>query len=92
MNSKKWMLMDANGDLRVNIADSWKIYGKISGRFSNFLPQPNYRIFNLTDWNTIKNSLLDTRGTYPGSQTILINSPVNNATSNFYLIRTGYTQ
>ena len=92
MNSKKWMLMDANGDSKVNIADSWKIYGKISGRFSNFSPQPNYRIFNLTDWNTIKNSLLDTRGTYPGTQTILINSPVNNATSNFYLIRTGYTQ
>jgi len=90
MNSKLYYLEDINEDGRVTVSDSYLIYGKISGRFSSW-PSPDYRIFTPIEWNVIKVSSPNLKLTYPGVQSMLISSPVNGGSTNFYLIRTGFT-
>lgn len=91
VSSKKYYINDVNNDARINVADAWYIYGKIGSRFTNWGTLPNYRIFNATQWNTIKVNTSDLRLTYPGVQTMTITSPVSGGTTNFYLLRTGYS-
>ena len=91
VSSKKYYINDVNNDGRVNVADSWYIYGRIGSRFTNWGALPNYRIFNTTQWNTIKVNKSDLRLTYPGVQTMTITSPVSGGNTNFYLLRTGYS-
>jgi hypothetical protein len=90
MNSKLYYLEDINEDGRVTVSDSYLIYGKISGRFSSW-PSPDYRIFTPIEWNVIKVSSPNLKLTYPGVQSMLVSSPVNGGSTNFYLIRTGFT-
>lgn len=90
--SRKYYINDVNNDSRINVADSWYIYGKIGSIFSNWGSSlPNYRLFNTTQWNAIKTSTADLRVTYPGTQTMTITSPISGGTTNFYLLRTGYS-
>ena len=92
VNAKKYYMADVNNDSNFTVSDSYYIYGMKSGRFVNWKNAvPKYRLFTPTQWNVIKTSNLDLRATYPGVQSIILNSPVNNATSNFYLLRTGFT-
>lgn len=92
VSSKKYYINDVNNDARINVADAWYIYGKIGSRFTSWSGTlPNYRIFNTTQWNTIKTNTSDLRLTYPGVQTMTITSPVSGGTTNFYLLRTGYS-
>ena len=91
INSKKYYLHDVNNDNRINVADSYYIYGKMSGRFTNWANSlPNYRIFTSSQWATINVGVTDLRSTYPGVQTYTITSPVSGGTANFYIMRTGY--
>jgi hypothetical protein len=90
MNSKLYYLMDINGDGRITVSDSYNIYGKMSGRFPIWATSPNYRIFTTAQWNVIKLGTTDLRPTYPGVQSMTI-TPVNGGSTNFYLIRTGFT-
>lgn len=90
MNSKLYYLMDINGDGRITVSDSYNIYGKMSGRFPIWATSPNYRIFTPAQWNVIKLGTTDLRPTYPGVQSMTI-TPVNGGSTNFYLIRTGFT-
>jgi hypothetical protein len=90
MNSKLYYLMDINGDGRITVSDSYNIYGKMSGRFPIWSTSPNYRIFTPTQWDVIKLGTTDLRPTYPGVQSMTI-TPVNGGSTNFYLIRTGFT-
>ena len=91
INSKKYYINDVNNDGRINVADSWYIYGRIGNRFNNWVPTlPDYRIFNLTQWNAIKVATNDLRSVYPGVQSMTISSPVSGGSTNFYLLRTGY--
>jgi hypothetical protein len=90
ITSKKYYINDVNNDGRINVADSWYIYGKIGNRFNNWVSTlPDYRIFNLTQWNAIKIATNDLRSVYPGVQSMTI-SPVSGGSTNFYLLRTGY--
>jgi hypothetical protein len=92
VTSKKYYINDVNNDNRINVADSWYVYGRIGSIFSNWSGSlPNYRIFNTSQWNTIKVSTSDLRSTYPGVQTMTITSPVSGGNTNFYLLRTGYS-
>jgi hypothetical protein len=61
----------------------------MSGVFSSWV-SPNYRIFNSTQWAVINSGTTDLRLTYPGVQSMTI-TPVNGGSTNFYLIRTGFT-
>ncbi len=90
LNSKLYYQMDINDDNRVNVADSWSIWGKISGLFPTWPSSPSYRIFNQTEWNVIKVGTTNLKSIYPGTQSMII-TPVNGGTTNFYLIRTGFT-
>jgi hypothetical protein len=89
MNSKLWYQMDINGDGRITVSDSYNIYGRMSNVFSYWV-SPNYRIFNSTQWSTINAGTTDLRLVYPGVQSMVI-TPVNGGSTNFYLIRTGFT-
>ena len=88
--SKLFYTMDVNQDGKFNVVDSYIIYGKISGRFVNWLNSyPNYRIFTAAQWGSINTGTTDLRVSTPGVQSITISAPTNGGTTNFYLIRTG---
>lgn len=92
VNSKKYYLWDVNNDSRINISDIYYMNGVISGRFSNWVnPLPKYRIFSTSEFNIINSSSNDLRSAYPGSQSVIINSPVNAGTTNYYILRTGFS-
>lgn len=91
--SKLYYAMDVNQDSRFNITDSYCIFGKISGRFPNWINSyPSYRIFTPAQWTTINSGTSDLRSSIPGVQSMIISSPTRGGFTNFYLIRTGYTQ
>jgi len=81
---------DVNNDGRINISDSYYIFMKKSGRFSSWgVSLPNSRIFTPSQYSILNSSTSDLRNSYPGVQTVTINSPINGGNSNFYLITTG---
>jgi uncharacterized membrane protein len=90
LNSKLYYLMDINNDSRVNVADTWNIYGKMSGLFPSWSNSPNYRIFNQTQWNVIKIGSTNLKLSYPGVQSMTV-TPTNGGSTTFYLLRTGFT-
>ena len=90
LNTKLYYLQDINMDGKVTVSDSYNIFGKMSGRFPNFPSSPNYRIFTPAQWNAIKTGTTDVRLANPGVQSMII-TPVNGGTTNFYLIRTGFS-
>jgi hypothetical protein len=92
VNAKKYYLWDVNNDSRINITDIYYMNGMISGRFTNWInPLPRYRIFTTAEFNIINSNSNDLRSTYPGSQSVIINSPVNGGSTNYYLLRTGFS-
>jgi hypothetical protein len=88
-SSKDYYRLNTNGNSILTIADVYEVYQKTYN-----IPWgagvPTYRLFNQTEWNVINSSNNDLRTTYPGVQSLTIQSPTNNGTSNIYLIRTGY--
>jgi hypothetical protein len=83
---------DVNNDGRINISDAYTIFMRKIGRFTlwnNMLP--NTRLLTAAQYNIINTSTTDLRATYPGVQSITINSPVNGGSSNYYIINTGYS-
>jgi hypothetical protein len=92
INAKKYYLQDVNNDSKITVSDSYYIYGMISGRFFNWLgTTPKYRLFTTAEWNIIKISNLNLKATYPGVQSYTISSPINGGSTDFRLIRTGFT-
>lgn len=89
-NSLDYYKYDVNNDGRINISDSYYIFMRNLGRFNSWGSNlPNIRIFTPSQYSIINNSTQDLRSTYPGLQSVTINSPVNGGISNFYLITTG---
>ena len=82
---------DANGDNRFTVSDTYTILAKKSGLISSFTPTPLSRIFTTTDWTTINPSTLNLKTTYPGVQSITINTPTSGGSSNYYISRLGNT-
>ena len=83
---------DVNNDGRINISDAYHIFMKRIGRLPTWNDLlPNTRLFTSAQYNIINTSTTDLRITYPGVQSITINSPVNGGSSNYYLINTGYS-
>ena len=92
VNAKKYYLQDVNNDSKITVSDSYYIYGMISEKFFNWInPVPRYRLFTTAEWNIIKTSNLNLKATYPGVQSYTISSPVNGGSTDFRLIRTGFT-
>jgi hypothetical protein len=88
-SSKDFYRLNTNGNNILTISDVYEVYQKTYN-----VPWETgvatYRLFNQTEWNVINSSYGDLRTTYPGVQGLTIQSPINNGTSNIYLIRTGY--
>ena len=82
--------MNSNGNSNLTITDIYLIFKKING---NQWPTgiPNYRIFTQSEWSNINSSSANFLSTYSGVQTMTISSPVAGGNTNFYLIRTGYS-
>jgi len=82
--------MNSNGNSNLTITDIYLIFKKING---NQWPTgiPNYRIFTQSEWSNINSSSTNLLSTYSGVQTMIISSPVTGGNTNFYLIRTGYS-
>lgn len=90
-NSKDYYRLDVNNDNNLSITDIYLIYMKILGR-SWKVSVPNYRIFTVTEWNSISTSTSNLKSTYAGTQTINVISLTNKGSTNYYLVRTGYVQ
>jgi len=81
---------DVNNDNRITISDSYYIFMKKLGRFSSWGNSiPNSRLFIPSQYSILNSSTVDLRNSYPGVQSVTINSPINGGSSNFYLIVTG---
>jgi hypothetical protein len=92
INSKKYYLGDVNNDGRINVADSYYIYARMNGKFTSWTnPLPVYRLFTSSEWTVINLGTSDYRVSYPGTQIKTITSPVNGSSTNFYLLRTGFS-
>jgi hypothetical protein len=87
-NSKTYYQYDVNGANGFTVADLSSLYAKSSGIFSTL--NPDYRLFNATDWNTIKISTTNLKSTIPGTQNMIIYPASNGGSSNYYCIKTGY--
>lgn len=89
-STKLYYLLDVNRDGIFSVSDSYLIYGRISGSFSDWLfGYPKYRIFSPTQWNLINNGSQDMRNTVPGVQNMIIQNPTRGGVTNFHLLRTG---
>jgi hypothetical protein len=75
---------DINNDNTFTVSD---LYLQVSKKKWKV---PTARYFTLTNINTIKTSVINLRATIPGVNISTIDNPVQNGTTNFYLIRTGY--
>jgi hypothetical protein len=83
---------DVNNDGRVNISDAYYIFMKKIGRLSTWNSSLyNTLLFTSAQYSVINSSITDLRVTYPGVQSITINSPVSGGSSNYYLVNTGYS-
>ena len=82
--------MNSNGNSNLTIADIYLIFKKING---NQWPSgiPNYRIFTQSEWSNINSSNANLLSIYLGAQTMTISSPIAGESTNFYLIRTGFS-
>ena len=88
-SSKDYYRLNTNGNSILTITDVYEVYQKTYNiPWNNGVP--TYRLFNQSEWSIINSSTADLRTTYPGLQSLTIQSPTNNGTSNIYLIRTGY--
>ena len=88
-SSKDYYRLNTNGNNILTITDVYEVYQKTYSIPWN-AGVPSYRLFTQSEWNIINSSNTDLRTTYPGLQSLTMQSPINNGTSNIYLIRTGY--
>jgi len=90
-NGINYKVLDLNNNGRINVADMWYLFGRKSGRFSTW-PSPIYdvRYYTVSDFNSIRNSSTNVNSSFSGQSQIIINTPTNNGSTNFYLIPPGY--
>jgi hypothetical protein len=83
---------DVNNDGNITVSDEYYIFMKKVNRFTNWGSSlPSVRLFTTSQFSIINTSTTDLRLTYPGLQTITINSPISGGSANYYLINTGYS-
>ena len=82
--------MDVNNDDNLSITDIYLIYMKLIGRPWR-TGVPNYRLFTPSEWSTITSSSSNLKSIYSGQQTYTVTGLINKGSSNYYLVRTGYS-
>jgi hypothetical protein len=89
-NGLAFHMFDVNDDGSVSIADKYYIAARKAGIFSNWRTAPDVRIYTPTEYNAIKNSTTNVRGTYPGVSTYTTSSLTSGGSLSLYLIAPGY--
>jgi hypothetical protein len=91
ISSREFYRMDVNDDGKFTVSDGYLIFGKVSGSKSSLSFSPSVRLFNSTEWTTIKNSSTNLKSSLPGLQTITITNPQRGGTTNFYILTNGFS-
>lgn len=92
LKSRDYFRFDVNNDGRITISDTYSIFARKNGLMNSFAAAPpDSRIFTSTQWSTINASTSNLKTTFPGVQTITINTPVSGGVSSFYITRLGYS-
>jgi hypothetical protein len=91
LNGIHYYMYDLNGDSRVTVSDAFQMAGRKVGLFSNWTSTFKSRIFTTPQYNSIKATTLNVKGSYPGITTVTITNPTSGGTNNFYLISPGYS-
>ena len=91
LNGIHYYMYDLNGDSRVTVSDAFQMAGRKVGLFSNWTSTFKSRIFTPSQYNSIKATTLNVKGSYPGITTVTITNPTSGGTNNFYLISPGYS-
>ena len=91
LNGMHYYMYDLNGDSRVTVSDAFQMAGRKVGLFSNWTSTFKTRIFTTSQYNSIKATTLNVKGSYPGITTVTITNPTSGGTNNFYLISPGYS-
>jgi len=92
LTSLDYYRYDVNNANNITVSDIYSVFMKRNGVMPSYSGTlPVLRIFTPTEFNTLKNSSTDLRSTYPGVQSITINSPTSGGTSNYYITRLGYS-
>jgi hypothetical protein len=90
-NSKDYYRMDVNGNSILSITDVYLIFSKANSNLVNWpSPVPVYRLFTSSQWTPINAGTNNQVSTFPGLQSLTLDGLVSGATTNFYLIRTGF--
>ena len=91
LNGMHYYMYDLNGDSRVTVSDAFQMAGRKVGLFSNWTSTFKSRIFTTPQYNSIKATTSNVKGSYPGITTVTITNPTSGGTNNFYLISPGYS-
>lgn len=91
-NALDYYRYDVNSSGDITISDVFCIVMKKAGVFTSWpTSTPNVRLFTPIQYNTISSSTSDLRSLYPGVSTVTITNPINNGSSTYYIIGTGYS-
>jgi hypothetical protein len=92
LRSRDFFRFDTNNDGRVTISDTYSIFARRNGLMNSFIASPpDSRIFTSAQWSTINGNTSNLKGTFPGVQTVTINTPVSGGVSSYYITRLGYS-
>ena len=85
-----WNMYDVNDDGKITVSDKFYISGKRQGLFGSWISSPASALFTLSQYNALNTGTTNLKSTYPGVNTITINSPVSGSSVVHYMIAPGY--
>jgi hypothetical protein len=92
LKSRDYFRFDVNNDGRITISDTYSIFARKNGLINSFPSSPpDSRIFTPAQWSIINTNTSNLKLSYPGVQTITINSPTSGGVSSYYITRVGYS-
>lgn len=91
ITSKEYYRMDVNNDGKITVSDGFLLFGITTGLKNNTILTPYVRMFNNSEWTTIKNSNSNLKSTLVGLSSMTISNPVRGGSTNIYLLTTGFS-
>lgn len=91
ITSKEYYRMDVNNDGKITVSDGFLLFGITTGLKNNTILTPSVRMFNNSEWTTIKNSNSNLKSTLVGLSSMTISNPVRGGSTNIYLLTTGFS-
>ena len=91
LNGIHYYQYDITGDNRITVADAFYISARRYTMFSNWINSFVSRLFTTAEYNAIKATTADVRGTYPGTTSVTTTTLTSAGTLNYYIIAPGYS-